>query len=176
MLAACSVSVDVDTNRQMADLLSLSREALACRRSVASDPQYQMIAARMPLVRLYLATLAQMADTRFATDDEINALALWTHAIQTCREHLVDAVLRQTPASLAPFITSWNEQDQVFVLLVRRKLAWGEAVLRLRTVEAELFSKLTDQAVQIAAELNRNKQAELSRKIAIFNALTNLAP
>jgi len=40
----------------------------------------------------------------------------------------------------------------------------------------KLFSKLTDQAFRESTQLNANKQAELTRRVSILNALTNLAP
>jgi hypothetical protein len=173
---ACTTSADTEAHRRVSELLAVSREAIVCRRSIAANARYQAIAIHMPLTAVYRATLAQMSDTRFATDGEIRTLALWTQDIQQCRQRLINTVLTQIPASLAVFVASWNRDDGIYVLLSERKLAWGPAVMRLRIIEAELLSNLTDLMFRITTRLSREEQAELSRRIAIFNALTNLAP
>jgi hypothetical protein len=78
LMTACTTSAKFEADRLFADVVSASRKGLACRYSVASNPRYQLIAAHMPLVAVYRASLVQMTDTRLATDDEIQALALWS--------------------------------------------------------------------------------------------------
>jgi hypothetical protein len=67
-------------------------------------------------------------------------------------------------------------RDEVFVGVIQRKLSWGAAATRLRAIQVRLLSNLTDRAIQVDAQLNSAKQAELARRVAVFDALTNLAP
>ena len=60
--------------------------------------------------------------------------------------------------------------------LATRKLAWGNLVQKLRTNHAEMLDALTHQITQLSQQLGTEKQAELSRRVAFFDALTNLAP
>jgi hypothetical protein len=55
-------------------------------------------------------------------------------------------------------------------------VSWGVAATRLRAIQIKLLSGLTDRAIQIDAQLSSAKQAELARRVAIFDAITNLAP
>jgi hypothetical protein len=73
-------------------------------------------------------------------------------------------------------LSAWADEDAVFVGVIQRKLTWGVAATRLRAIQVKLLSELTDRAIQINAQLNSAKQAELSRRVAILDALTNLAP
>jgi hypothetical protein len=176
LLAACATPADGDANRILTESRVASHDAMQCRRSVADKPRYQQIAAHMPLVDPYRATLAQMTDSTLASEDDAVALGLWLQDIQGCRQQLVKASLHTFPTSLAILVGSWNKEDQIFVLLVKRKLVWGEAVARLRRNQAELLSALTDQAVRLSEQISSAKQAELTRRVSILNALTNLAP
>lgn len=57
--------------------------------------------------------------------------------------------------------------------MIQRQLLWGAAATRLRTIQAKTLSDLTDRAIQIAAELDSAPLLELSRRVAILDALTN---
>jgi hypothetical protein len=176
LLGACSTSADINANSFLTDDISVAQDAASCRRSLASNIEYEPIARRMPLVDIYQATIRQMADAQLANPEEVSALLAWTQELQKCRQKTLAAIRLQSPIALGRVLTGWNAEDGVFVLLSKRRLTWGDAVTRLRTIRAELFSKLTDQAFRESTQLNANKQAELTRRVSILNALTNLAP
>ena len=73
---------------------------------------------------------------------------------------------------------SWGapQRDEVFVGVIQRKFSWGTSAARLRATQIKLLSDVTDRAIQIDAQLSSTKQAELSRRVAVFDALTNPAP
>jgi len=96
--------------------------------------------------------------------------------MQTCRRRVANYLRQNSPTSLAPVLSAWTDEDEVFVGVVQRKLSWGTAATRLRTIQISLLSKLTDRAIQLDAQFNSARQAELSRRVAVFDALTNLAP
>ncbi len=176
VLGACSTSADIEADAFSTDAMTISRDAASCRRSLADDAEYQPVARRMPLVDIDQATVQQMADTRLASSNEVGALLAWAHELQKCRHNTMAAIRQRAPIALASVLTAWNGEDEVFVLLSKRRLSWGDAVIRLRSNRAELLAKLTDQAFRESAQLNASKQAELSRRVSILNALTNLAP
>jgi len=176
MLGACSTAADINANSFLIDDVSVSQDAASCRRSLANNIEYEPIARRMPLVDIYQATIRQMADAQLATPEEVSVLLAWTQELQKCRQKTLAAIRQHSPIALGRVLTAWNAEDGVFVLLSKRRLTWGNAVTRLRTIRGELFSKLTDQAFRESAQLNANKQAQLTRRVSILNALTNLAP
>jgi len=117
-----------------------------------------------------------MTNTDRANDDEAHALTAWTQDIQKCRRDEIDWVRQSSPISLALVLSAWADEDEVFVGVIQRKLSWGVAATRLRAIQIKLLSSLTDRAIQIDAQLSSAKQAELARRVAIFDAITNLAP
>jgi hypothetical protein len=130
----------------------------------------------LPLAAPYQASVIQMTNTERANDDEIRALTSWTQDIQKCRREVIGYVRQTSPVSLALVLSAWADEDAVFVGVLQRKLPLGVAATRLRTIQVKLLSELTDRAIQIDAQLNSAKQAELSRRLAIFDAIANLAP
>jgi hypothetical protein len=176
LLAGCSTAVDEGSNRLLSDAITIEREAVACNRSIASEARYQDITHLLPLVAPYQASVIQMTNTGRAGDGEIRALTAWTQDIQQCRPQVIGYVRQSSPASLALVLSAWTDEDAVFVDVIQRKLSWGAAATRLRAIQVKLLSELTDRAIQIDAQLSSAKQADLSRRVAIFDALTNLAP
>jgi hypothetical protein len=176
ILSACATSADIESRNGTANIIAASRDVLACRSAIAAKPRYQTLATHMPLVVLYNTTLLQMTDTAFANSDDVVALGLWLDDMRVCRRQIADAAVRGFPASLSVLLENWNRDDEAFVLLATRKIAWGKMVMTLRANQAKMLEAVTRQTLQQSQQLISEKQAELSRRIAFFNALTNLAP
>lgn len=156
--------------------MSIEQKAVACNRSIASDARYQHLTSLAPLAAPYQASVVQMTNIDRANPDEIRALTAWTQDMQRCRLEVIGLVRQSSPTSLALVLSAWADEDEVFVDVIQRKLSWGAAATRLRAIQIKLLSSLTDRAIQVDAQLSSAKQAELARRVAIFDALTNLAP
>jgi hypothetical protein len=176
ILSGCATPADFEARAETANIIEVSREVLICRRTVASKPRYQALARHMPLVITQSTTLLQMIDPAFASDDDVATLGLWLDDIRNCRGQIAEAAVRGFPTSLPVLVTNWNKDDEAFVLLATRKQPWGKTVMRLRTNHAEMLEAMAHQTEQLSQQLSSEKQAELSRRIALFNAVTNLAP
>ena len=172
----CATAPDAQSSKLLSDAIVIEREAVACNRSIASDARYRHLISLAPLVTPYQASVVQMTNTSLADDSEIRALIAWTQDMQKCRREVIGWVRQSSPISLALVLSAWADEDEVFVGVIQRKLSWGVAATRLRAIQIKLLSSLTDRAIQVDAQLNSAKQAELARRVAIFNAITNLAP
>lgn len=176
LLAGCATAADLNSERLLPHAIAIEREAITCNQSVASKARYQDIAGLLPLTAPYQASVAQMANTDRANNNEARALAAWTEDIQKCRRAVAEYVRRSAPVALALVLSAWADEDMVFVGVLHRKLSWGGAATRLRSIHVRLLSNITDRAIQIDAQISSARQAELSRRVAVFNAITNLAP
>lgn len=176
LLAGCATSADVKSKNLLSDAITVERQAVACNRSVASEPRYRDLARLLPLTAPYRASVIQMTNTERANDQQADALLAWTQDMQKCRREVIGYVRQNEPLALALLLSAWADEDAVFVGVIQRKATWGVAATRLRAIQVKLLSQLTDRAIQIDAQLNSARQAELSRRVAIFDALTNLAP
>jgi hypothetical protein len=176
LLVGCATAADRQPDRLLSDAVTIEREAVACYRSIASEARYQHLTRLLPLAAPFRASVIQMINTARANDAEISALTAWTQDLQKCRRQVIGYVRQSSPLSLALVLSAWADEDAVFVGVIQHKLSWGVAATRLRAIQVKLLSGLTDRAIEIDAQLNSAKQAELSRRVAFFDALTNLAP
>lgn len=108
-----------------------------CRRSVAAKPEYQIIAKHMPLDDVNQATLTQMIDVNLSNSTEDLALDRWQRDMRACADQLIGMLRNTTPVLIPIIVTAWNKEDETLVLLVHRKIAWGDAVMRLKTQSAD---------------------------------------
>jgi hypothetical protein len=169
-------SAEVEARALTATFQSATRQGLECRSSVASKPEYRIIAVHMPLADINQATLAQMIDTSYPARRENFALAAWQQDMRACGNRLVDAVESTAPVYVPIVIAAWNRDDEVLVLLARRKITWGDAVMRLKANRVELITKLTDQMSQTMTQLTQRKESELNRRAKYIDALVGLVP
>jgi len=117
-----------------------------------------------------------MTDASLASRSDIASLGTWLKDLEECRHEISRITLRDFPTALAILVTTWNRDDETFILLATQKLAWGKAIMAIRASHAEMLNALAHQAQQSAQQASAERQAELSRRIALFTALTNLAP
>lgn len=176
LLSACATSAEYVARHQTDDLAAAARDAMACRKTIAAKQRYQLLATHLPLATVLDATLPQMTASSLASKDDVAALGLWLDDTRVCRKQLVSEVLRVSPTSLGLLVTNWNKDDEAFVLLAARKAAWGETIMKLRANRADMLNGASREIEQQAKLANAEEQAELTRRVAIFNALTNLAP
>jgi hypothetical protein len=176
ILAGCATSGDFEANQLVSNAISIQREAAACSQSIARDARYQYIASLLPLTAPYQATVIQMTNTDTADTAESRTLLAWTQDMQKCRRQVISYVRQSAPIFLALILSAWADEDGVLAGVIQRKVSWGNAATQLRIIQVKLLSSLTDRAIQLDAQLDSAKQAELARRVAIFDAITNLAP
>jgi hypothetical protein len=176
LISGCAISADDAARHHTADLAAAARAAGACRETIAAKSRYQLLATHLPLATILDATLPQMTATSFVNNDDVVALRLWLDDTRVCRKQLVSEVMRVSPTSLGVLVTAWNKDDEAFVKLATRKAAWGETIMKLRTNRADMLKEESREIVQQAQRASAEEQAELTRRVAVFDALTNLAP
>jgi hypothetical protein len=173
--AACTA--DNIESRELVDMAeSTIRAGVECRSSISAKLEYRSLAQHMPLVNVNEATLTQMTDTSLATRDDYRVIADWQHDIRACRDQLLEAIARTAPLYVPVVLAGWNNDDEILVLLARHKLAWGDAVMRLRVNRAETLAKVADQLSRTMAQLNQEQQAALNRRVSFINALIGAIP
>ena len=176
IVAACTASTQLEMQRAASNIMVASRVAQTCKSSIGNKDRYQVLARHMPLDSVFDTTLVQMTYGSFATHDDVVSLGFWLEDVRKCRDQISETAMSDFPTALAVLVTNWNKDDQTFVLLATRKLAWGKAVMAIRTNHAETLAELARQTLQASQQATAERQAELSRRIALLSALTNLAP
>ncbi len=164
------------TQDNLSGFAAAADHAAECRATVARDPAYRILRRHMPLTNPGTATLPQMADAERATSDEITALDAWTRDTNACRERLLQETDRTIP-TFGPIIEqARNDDNAVFVMLARRELTWGDAVMRLMGNRTQMRSGLIHGADQVISDVARLQQAELGRRTTILNSIIRILP
>jgi hypothetical protein len=101
LLAGCATAAVKPSDKFLSDTIIIEREALACKRSIASQARYQNLTGLLPLAAPYQASVIQMTDADLANDGERRALTAWTQDIQKCRGQVIQYVRQSSPVSLA---------------------------------------------------------------------------
>lgn len=175
-VAGCASQPDFSAKSMLVETQRVSKETLACRATIAAQPAYRELSRRMPLVDPFNATLAQMSDTAMATSDEIEALESWLEDTRQCRHQVLEEAFKTLPTATSLLLSTWNKDDEAFVKLIEHKVRWGDALILIRRNRAELLAALVNQAIEIAKQTRQERDAEMTRRVQIFGALTNLAP
>lgn len=174
--AGCTTSADTQTRQLSAALDSASRQAIECRSAISNKPEHRTIAVHLPLVDVSRATLAEMLDTNLINQDDYRTLIEWQKDVRRCQSETMNVLQRSAPVYLPIVLAAWNKDDEVFILLARRKVTWGDALMRLKANRAELLANLAGQMARTEAALNETKQATLDRRASALEALIGLVP
>jgi hypothetical protein len=117
-----------------------------------------------------------MTDRGLATRAQISALDAWSHDLNACREQLLQVTYNTLP-SFGPIIEAARDRDDAtFVQLTERKMAWGEAVMRLRKTRTTLRADLTAHADQVLAELGKQEEEQRNRGATILSSIIRVLP
>ena len=148
----------------------------ACARAAYDAPDTVAIRHHAPM-DMRQASLAQLSDPSFPTNAEIPLMQLWHYRIAACRQQAV-SVLAQAMPSIAPILTrAASAADDDMVLLIQKRMAWGEAVRRGRdrtnTMFAELGAEQQRQQAAVAQGRAMAAQQQATRSAAQGDALLN---
>jgi hypothetical protein len=177
--AACIAPAQLEMRNTELDLqrfVAAANDAVACRATAAQNPQYGILAERMPLTDIGSASLPQMTDPGLATRAQISALDAWSRDLNTCRKQLLQVTYNTLP-SFGPIIEAARDQDDAtFVQLTERKVTWGEAVMRLKRNRTTLRADLTARADQVLGEVGKQEQEQLNRRATILSSIIRILP
>jgi hypothetical protein len=148
---------------QQADVKGALVEAKACLASVYSSPDAAPLRAHIPL-DMNAMTLAQLSDPTYASRTEISALMGIHPRILACRSALIAALGRTAPwgITIAQRLFAGGDDDKV--LLVQRKLPWGEYVKRGRDRLLAASAEIQQQLSSTAAAGQQRMQDEAVRR------------
>jgi hypothetical protein len=120
------------------------------------------------------AALSQLSDTGSATKPEIDAILVLHPRLKACEKIVLDQLLNTTP-SVVPILTKqYSSADDDTILLIQRKMPWGERVRRGRDRVNETVAALQAEEQRVTAGLEQH-ESELARRQAALNAISQCA-
>jgi hypothetical protein len=160
-----------------ADAAGAARKA--CFAQAAANPQYASLDRHVPLAGDQPPTLEQKADQTLATPQETKLVLAWRSDVGQCRKAYLEAVQGFAPALVPVFLDAFNTQDAVWIKVVHREVAWGQAVQQLGEIQASAQAKIADVDKEMTASLERQNQVENAQRAqamaAVGGALQNAA-
>lgn len=179
VLGACGLdeaAKTLHTENSLRRFRDATQDAVECRTAVARNPQYRILDRRMPLIDIDAASLWQMAELELATKGEILALNAWISDLKPCRDRLIRVVIITLPSFRPIFEAGWNDDEAVFVKLTNHKIGWGEALMALKSNATKLQTAVISHAEQVLADLEKQEEAQISRRTAILSSVIGKLP
>jgi hypothetical protein len=171
ILAGCATAAQRQYQAMATNNRSAVQEFQACAETVYNSPDYAPLRRHVPFT-VTDATLEQLSDNSFATDNEIRLILEAHPKIQACRQQALDRVTQSTPSLAAILATLYAKGDDSLIQLISKRRTWGEHTRQVRDLAIEGRSELTAEAQRVTAELQQSHEAELAQRQAAAQAAT----
>jgi hypothetical protein len=170
LLTGCATAAQRQYQAMASGNRAILGEAKSCGEAVYNSPEAAPLRPHVPQSARD-ATLAQLSDQSLATKGEIDAILLLHPRLKACQKAVLDGLLNTTP-SVVPILTrEYAAADDDTILLIQRKMPWGERVRRARDRINATEAELQSEARSVTAGLERQHEGELARRQAAAEAL-----
>jgi hypothetical protein len=173
-LAGCATAAQRQYQAMASGIQAIVSEAKACTAQAYNSPEMAIVRPHFPLDPRD-ATLAQLSDQSLATKQEAEAILAVYPQLQACRKAVLDGLQKTTPSAVPIMAKEYAEADDDTILLVQRKISWGDRVKRGRDRLVAAQAALSAEDHRITAGLEQQHEAELARRQAALDALARWA-
>jgi hypothetical protein len=170
LLAGCATSAQRQYQTIQTGNRSIIAQGKACAETVYNSPEAAPVRPHYPWDARE-ATLAQLSDSSLATKPEIAAVLSLHPRLKACQKAILEGMLTTTPSAVPILAKEYSAADDDVVLLVQRKMPWGELTKRRRDRVLAAQTELQAEGQRITAGLERQHENELARRQAAAEAL-----
>lgn len=170
-VTACATTAQRQAQQANTAIRAAAADFKACGMPIINKPAYASLLRHTSDVNTGQPTMTQLTDETVPSAEEAH---LWTDRhdeLITCRQQLLSAVSKSRPDVVPIFVDQITRSDAITVLLVERKIAWGEAARREQATQGDLKEKLAAADRQWNADINAASEAEMARRQAATGAL-----
>jgi hypothetical protein len=171
LAGACATAAQRQYQAMATNGQSSSQSLQACVRPVWDAPENAPLRARMPF-KVIDATLQQMSDKDFASDEEIQTILVVHPKLNSCRQAFLTQLSQTSPSISVLYASTFADNEHHLIDLIDKKERWGEYVRGAKQRVTELQLRLTQESQRITAGLDQSHQAELARRQAAANAMS----
>jgi hypothetical protein len=174
LLAGCATAAQRQYQAMVTGNQAIIAQAKACGDAIYDSPEAAPL--RPHVTRdMREATLAQLSDTSLATKPEIDAILVLHPRLKACEKTVLDQLLNTTPSVVPILAKQYSSADDDTILLIQRKMPWGERVRRGRDRVNETLAALQAEGQRVTSGLERQHESELARRQAALNAISQWA-
>lgn len=175
-MAALLLSCATAAQRQLQGMVAGNRAAMlgfqSCAAAIYNEPELEPLRADLPL-DLRNPSLAQLANSNFVSEPEIRLILVNHPKLQACRNQLIGQLSDTMPTVVPLFVQMTTNEDNDLLELLRRKIAWGEFLQRVRETINHGDAAITAEGQRVLAGLQQAHEAELARRQAAAQAIGN---
>lgn len=175
ILAGCATAAQRQAQQSGAAFREAAAENKACVAAHRARPEYGALLPHQPDLDTGQYTMAQLTDETRPTPMEAKSLASGYDEITICRTHFLNSLSSSRPDIVPILAATYTKGAETTVLLVQRKITWGEASRRGQERLSDLRQKLATADRQWIADLNASHQAEMAQRQAAADALMQLS-
>jgi hypothetical protein len=143
----------------------------ACSAAVYNDAAAAPIRSHIPL-DIREATLSELSDASFASPAEIDAINALYPTLKSCQRQGLDALLNTTPGFVPILTKAYSEGDDQTILLIQRKLTWGDYTKGRRDRFLALQVALQAEGQRVVSGLQQEHNAEMAQRQRAAEALS----
>lgn len=165
LLFGCATAAQRQLQSMAVGTRAAGQNFQACVAAIYNEPELAPLRRDLP-PNVRNASLEQLANQNFVSDEEIKLILANHPKLQACRQQLV-AEVSQTMPTVAPiFVSMTTAEDNYTIELLRRKLRWGEFLQRLRETVNEGDTEIAAEGRRLLAGLQQENEAELMQRQA----------
>jgi len=174
LLAGCATAAQRQYQAMSTGNQAIMTQGKACLEAAYNSPDAAPVRAHEPF-NVADASLSQLADASLATKPEIDSIMTIHPQLRACQKIALDAMLNTTPSVVPLLAKAYSEADDDILLLIKRKLSWGEYTKRRRDRSLAGQVAIQAESQRITAGLEQQHESELGRRQAALNAISQWA-
>jgi hypothetical protein len=174
LLVGCTTAAQRQYQAMSTNNQAVLAQAKACTTDLYNSPEAAPLRPHLPLNPTQ-ATLTQLSDPALATPPEITAINQLYPRYKACQQAVVAGLSRSMPSLMPVLEKTYAAGDDDNVLLIQRKISWGERVHRGRDRALAAETAILGEAQQVTAGLEQQHEAELARRQAALDAMARAA-
>jgi hypothetical protein len=174
LLAGCATAAQREYQAISTGNKAIVDQAKVCVSAIYDSPDAAPLRGHYPVDPRDI-TLAQLSDTTMATPVEIAAIEAVHPRVQQCRKAVLDGLVNTLPGLVPVLTREYSGADDDLILLIQRKLPWGELTRRRRDRYATFQAAATAESQRVTANLQQQNEAELARRQAAAAAFAQWA-
>jgi hypothetical protein len=174
LLTGCATAAQRQYQTITAGNRAIVTEAKLCVEAIYNAPEAAPLRPHMPL-NPNDATLTQLSDQSLATKADTDAILLLHPRLKACQKTILDGLLNTTPSVIPILTREYAAADDDTILLIQRKMSWGDRVRRARDRVTATQAAIQSEARSVTAGLERQHESELARRQAALDAMARWA-
>jgi hypothetical protein len=169
-LSGCATNAQRRAQGMRSSLTAIGAAATKCISTINAEPRFAPLWVRAPRPPAS-PTMEQLADSSYATPDEVILEEAHHDAILPCRDTALAQLDSVDSRVGLLFGKTANDADSIVLSLVQRKITWGESNQRLQQLVQASQQELRNVGIQIDGELAEQNAAELAHRAEVAQAI-----